>query len=427
MSRWLAVVILMVSMPLPACHPPNALASGFAIYEQGVAAMANGGAFAARASDPSAVYFNPAAIVGLEGVQVMGGTTAVLLRNGYFTSDATRTRFDQVGNVTFPSFLYITQRVGHGWGWGAGITFPSGVKTEWGPTFPGRFLSREASLTVVNANVNVAAALGNGWAAAAGIDYLRGDVETLSRNLDLGPLGFPGLEGTSRLTGDGAALGWNAALRWAGASGWRWGGSYRSAEKLHIQGRVQFGDIPPELQPLFPDGDAEGVLPLPATFATGLAYVSQSGWEGEFDIVWTGWSDFQHLALDFENNTFYGGEPVVADVLENEDWHDSFSFRAGVVRRLAARHRVRLGGYFDQTPVPADHLRPRLPDANRWSLQAGYGFGAAGGFFADVAYQAILLETRRAVGNPSDATNPVLPGEYGNFISRLGLGMGWRF
>jgi long-chain fatty acid transport protein len=229
------------------------------------------------------------------------------------------------------------------------------------------------------------------------------------------------------LTGDGTKLGWNAALRWAGAGGWRWGGSFRSAIQPHITGSVEFDGIPAGLQPLFPDGPGQSDLPLPATFSTGVAYVSPSGWEGEFDVVWTGWSDFEQLKIDFEKNTAVGPVPVVADVAQDEDWSDSFSFRAGLERHLPGGHALRMGAYLDKTPIAEDHLRPRLPDADRWSVQAGYGYQAAAGWGVDVAYQAIFVGDRQAVGNPEDATNPVLPGEYGNFISRVGLALGWRF
>ena len=407
--------------------PTTALASGFAIYEQSVHAIANGGAFTARASDASAVYFNPAAIMDLEGVQVMGGSTAIFLYQGSFVSQATGTRFEQADNIGFPFFVYATHRVNDRWGWGAGVNCPAGLKTEWGADFEGRFISRVSDISVINANLNLAAALGRGWSAAAGLDYVFADIKTLSRNLDLTPLGAPGVEGTSVLTGDGTKLGWNAALRWAGAGGWRWGGSFRSAIQPHITGSVEFDGIPAGLQPLFPDGPGQSDLPLPASFSTGVAYVSPSGWEGEFDVVWTGWSDFEQLKIDFEKNTAVGPVPVVADVAQDEDWSDSFSFRAGVERHLPGGHALRMGAYLDKTPIAEDHLRPRLPDADRWSVQAGYGYRATAGLGVDVAYQAIFVGDRQAVGNPGDATNPVLPGEYGNFISRVGLALGWRF
>ena len=51
-------------------------AAGYSIYEQGAAATAQAGAFAARASDPSAVFYNPAGIARQKaGIEI--GTTLI--------------------------------------------------------------------------------------------------------------------------------------------------------------------------------------------------------------------------------------------------------------------------------------------------------------------------------------------------------------
>ena len=406
--------------------PAAALGAGFAVYEQGVAATANGGAFTARASDASAVYFNPAALASHEGKEVMAGTTAILLHGGHFTSDATGASFDQVDNTTFPSYLYVTHRASRRFAWGAGLTFPSGLKTEWGPEFEGRFLSRMSSLAVMNGNVNVAASLGSGWSVAAGIDVAHVDVKELSRNIDLTPLGFAGQEGFTKMDGKGTGVGWNAAARWARGA-WMAGASYRSKIEPDIEGSVTFEDIPAPVAALFPNGGASASLPLPASLAVGLARTWGGVWETEFDAVWMGWSAFETLAIDLEKETQVGGNPVVQDVRQDESWDDAVSYRLGVARHLGSLHTLRLGGYRDMTPVPADHMRPRIPDANRSSVQIGYGFASESGILLDAAYQAIFFDDRAAIGSPSDPTNPVLPGEYGNFIGRIGLGIGYRF
>ncbi|HTK68236.1 MAG TPA: outer membrane protein transport protein [Candidatus Eisenbacteria bacterium] len=406
--------------------PNEAHSAGFAVYEQGVAATAQGGAFAARAPDASAVYFNPAALATHEGKEVMVGTTGILLHGGHFTSGTTGDRFDQVDNTTFPSYLYVTHRVSSRWAWDAGVTFPSGLKTEWGPEFEGRFISRMSSLAVMNVNANVARSLGSDFSVAAGVDVAHVDVKELSRNIDLTPLGFSGSEGFTRMQGAGTGVGWNAAARWARGA-WSAGASYRSKIRPGIDGTIVFEDIPPPLAPLFPDGGVSASLPLPASLAIGVAHTWGSSWETEADLVWMEWSAFESLNIDVENETQAGGNPVVQDIVQHENWRNALSYRLGAARHLGARHTLRLGGYRDVTPVPADHMRPRIPDSSRSSVQIGYGFASESGILIDVAYQAIFFDDRTAVGSATDPTNPVLPGEYGNFIGRIGLGLGYRF
>ena len=54
-------------------------AHSFELYDQGRAAQAQGGAFTAQADDPTAVYYNPAAIAQLKGNQVIAGTNIIWL------------------------------------------------------------------------------------------------------------------------------------------------------------------------------------------------------------------------------------------------------------------------------------------------------------------------------------------------------------
>ena len=51
--------------------------SGFSIYEHGSKASAMGGAFIAQANDASALFYNPAGITGLEGINVQLGLTII--------------------------------------------------------------------------------------------------------------------------------------------------------------------------------------------------------------------------------------------------------------------------------------------------------------------------------------------------------------
>ena len=123
-----------------------------------------------------------------------------------------------------------------------------------------------------------------------------------------------------------------------------------------------------------------------------------------------------------KNNT-----PLLEDVDQVEDWSDTLSFRAGYTYRVTEEHQVRLGFYYDQNPMDDEHVRPRLPDADRSSAQVGYGYAGKNGFTLDFAYQALFFKDRTAVGDPTSAENPVQPGVYRNFTSLVGISFGYRF
>jgi long-chain fatty acid transport protein len=404
-----------------------AFGSGYAIYEQGASAMAQAGAFTARASDPSALFFNPAGIMQLDGKQIYGGSTAVILSGSTFQSAPPGSDDEQEYAIAWPSALYYTHRLSDDAAWGLSITSPFGLRTQWGPSFVGRFISRESNLAVGVVNANLAFNLKPGWSMAIGLDWAKAQIRELSRNIDLSALCGPGCEGFTRLKGDGTDAGWNLALRWASREqGWRWGASYRSGMRPTIDGDIHF-DVPPPvaLTGLFPDGGVSAALPLPATAVTGIGYLSHKGrgkWEVEADVLWTDWSAFGRLQIDIKNNTL-----AVADISQLEDWHDTYSYRIGFTHHLTQSQDYRLGVYYDRNPIPDQHVRPRLPDADRKSLQAGYGFHTQKGFVVDIAYQALFFDDRRAMGSPTSTSDPVQPGLYRNFTSLVGLSLGWKF
>ena len=63
----------------------SAMAAGFRLPEAGAKAMGMGFSFVAQADDPSAIYFNPAGIVQLEGQNVMIGGTYIRENGAKFT------------------------------------------------------------------------------------------------------------------------------------------------------------------------------------------------------------------------------------------------------------------------------------------------------------------------------------------------------
>ena len=73
-SGIIAALALLTVLALPAFL----FANGFDIYEQSAKAVGLGGAFIAQADDPSAIFFNPAGIVQLEGTQLSLGVCPIM-------------------------------------------------------------------------------------------------------------------------------------------------------------------------------------------------------------------------------------------------------------------------------------------------------------------------------------------------------------
>ena len=61
----------------------SAYSSGFSIYEASVRANGMLGAFSAYAEDASSIFYNPAGLGGLEGINITGGATVIAPRSSF--------------------------------------------------------------------------------------------------------------------------------------------------------------------------------------------------------------------------------------------------------------------------------------------------------------------------------------------------------
>ena len=64
----------------------NTFPNGFIISEQDAEAMGSASAFAARASNPSAIFYNPAGITQLDGINMTFGSNLITIKTIYHKS-----------------------------------------------------------------------------------------------------------------------------------------------------------------------------------------------------------------------------------------------------------------------------------------------------------------------------------------------------
>jgi long-chain fatty acid transport protein len=416
------------------------LASGFSIYEQSGKASAQAGAWVARSDDAAANWYNPAALVHLEGKQVQFGMNMITVGSDTELSSSDiewglpmEMTFETDGEVATPLHFYYSHKVNDRFAWGVGLNNPFGLVSAW-TDIPVTLSHQRAELHTFLLNPNIAFAINDHWSFGFGWTYILADIKEFSRVIDQSALlGLDPLSvlGETDLSGDGDDWGWDAALHYK-ADNWSFGFTYRSALDPLIEGNVVFSDINPALGPggadLFPNGPGTAVLNLPAQAAIGVAFMPNDKWEVEFDITWAGWSDFEALEIDFENETFIEPfpdvfVPVVEDIYLREDWSNTKAFRLGAAYKLSDRHALYFGALTDEAPVPVDTLRPSIPDSDRDSVTIGYGFSGAKWDF-DFYYMPLWFDKITADGAQEEG---VIDGTYSSFTHLAGVTVNYRF
>lgn len=368
----------------------EAAASGYALREQ--SAVGQGAAFAgsaARGDDPSMLFFNPASMAWLPGIQaaIVGSGiwpdseahSGAASRNALLGGSAITGSLG--GNASHSAFLpalYGTAAAGEQWRLGLSVTMPWGLVTK----YPNDFIGRYHALTSSLRSIDIAPAVS--WkplpnlAVGAALVIQYADAR-LSNAVDFGAIGalsglgrfglLPGTrDGRATVSGDDTAVGWQLGAQWEPLAGTRLGISFRSAVFHDLRGDATFQGVPVplNLSPQFANTGARAKLTTPEVLSLGISHRLNERWTLLGGADWTNWSRLRDLIVQFDN----GRAPSVTE----ERWKDSWFLSLGTEYRATDALTLRAGFAYDQTPVRTETRTPRIPDADRYWLSIGASY-----------------------------------------------------
>ncbi|MEZ4460565.1 MAG: outer membrane protein transport protein [bacterium] len=388
-------------------HADDALAAGFAVAEQGAAALGQGNAVTGTPDATGASMFNPAAVT-TSGLFAGGTITAVAPFSTHEDETSTTSEFGiatppalHVGFVTDSPLVL---------GGVVGLNVPFGATLAWPADWSGRFEVTRISLQVFEVSGNAIVGYRTPTFSvqlAAGPRLLRSTVE-LQRNVDA-----VDTEGKVELGGAATALSYQVAT-FAQIHDLGVGVSFRPGATLSYEGSADFQQIPIELAVAAHDQDVKTSVDLPTRIAAGLSYDLGLG-RVSADVEYFGWSSFKSFGIDFD-------DPNTPDVNEPRNWSDTVAIRAGYEHRaFDSPLRLRGGLVWDPTPSPDDTLSPTLPDGNRVVVSVGATWSFGPNIDADLGFAHVTVLEKEAEGED------VFPGRYSGFAEILSLGTRMRF
>ncbi|MEW6682549.1 MAG: outer membrane protein transport protein [Nitrospirota bacterium] len=388
-------------------------ASGFSIYDFGAAEQAKGNAVVAQVDAPSAVFYNPAGLAGLEGTDLQVGTTAVFPKTA-FHSNVTGQDTDGDAGAAFPSYLFVSQRLAGAWGMGIGIFAASGNKVEYPKDWEGRFVVTSAELRQVHLAPSVAYRVSPQVSVGAGVVLTRADFQQASQ-IDLSLFSLP--EGTADLEGDGYGVGANVGMQ-ARFGATAVGAVYKSASSISFDGNARF-QVPAPAASLFPSGGMETSLKFPQMVIVGVANRAIPRLTLEGDVQWSNWNTLDSQAIRFDTNTL-----TVQDTSVPLDWQDTWTFRIGGQYDVSDTVAFRAGYSFDPSAVPDSTLSPVFPEPDKQQITVGLGI-TRGSWTIDLLYGVLITESRQA--NNSLTGLPIHNGTYDSSTQAVGLSVRGRF
>jgi long-chain fatty acid transport protein len=368
--------------------------------------MGQGGAFAARASDLSAMYFNPAGLAFQTGTQVLLGATLIMPKTSFFGPEQLNTNQEtkMVSQTFNPINAYVSYQITDDLVAGVSVNNPYGLCTEWPTGWSGRFISTKVDLQTYYFGPTLAYKFGDKFSVGAGASYVTGKVtlnSVLSDPFD--PHANVSIEA------NGTGIGWNLGVMYKLSGDLSIGASYRSQVKIDANGTATFDPY----RSVYPAGDVSSSLTLPATGFLGVSYSPIKNLSLEADYQFVGWSSYKELALTFKKDNSVEVSP--------KDYVDTYIIRFGAEYRMGDC-QLRAGYIYDHTPAPTKYVEPLLPDATRNEVSVGLGYSLTKNISLDLSYMFIKFDQRQAVGT---AIN--FDGTYNSSANLIAVDFGYSF
>ena len=367
-------------------HTSVVRAGGYMIPHQTARGLSMGDALTAGVTDPSAVYYNPAALSEVDG-------NAVLLNGGYINvissvANSGRRSSNQNHHNFLASGFANYHIAGSHLTAGIGIYSPFGLATDFDGDFT-RFAANQTGLKTLFVTPALSWHPSKYFSLGAGVSFVHAS-GLFSRSLCLdvvfgGPAcSIPGAaEGHVRVTDTANAFTYNIGLLVKPQDNLKFGLSY------HARTDVRFDSADVKLAGVVGPTTTRAKIrpiPLPSVIKIGAFWKINPHWGTEILYEHTRWSEFKNVTA-----VFLGG-PLPGFSLP-QDWKNTSTVCLGSYYTLNNNWEIRGGLALDESPIPSKTLNPSIPDADKLTLSAGVGY-TWNRLSIDVGYMAVFYKTR---------------------------------
>ncbi|MEE9553654.1 MAG: outer membrane protein transport protein [candidate division Zixibacteria bacterium] len=415
--------VLVVALIALSLAVGNVFAGGFALSGVGSKAIGMGGAFRGLADDWSAAYWNPAGLTQLEQSEITGmgvflnpriqytpsityGGVEVGYRNGDIRYPNDKTLFipDVGGFFKLENVEGITA--------GLAIFVPNGLSSEWDLFNPSRSMDirvpypwydHKSDLKVIDFHPTVAKSfMDDRLSLGLGISLQHGSI--IFKKTVLTPSGIPipheNLLLDIEIDGDGWGYGANFGVLYKLSDKLQFGLSGRTGTTLKMEGiashelyvfdndelkdilianKEASGASPAEIallrllfgtDNLTSEPDATADVTTPADFGFGLAFKPTEKLTFSGEVAYTQWSALDSILIELDGVDPIGQPAEDSPIMLN--WENTLRFSFGAEYWAADPLAIRLGYYFDPSPIPDETFSPLIPDlGDKHSLNLG--------------------------------------------------------
>ncbi len=434
-------VVLLLSVAISQTNISHAVGSGALGNIAGVSAkaMGYGYAFGGIADDPSAIYFNPAGLTQVKGLQYVAGAS-VLEFNTDHTASATTAggRNGQedktASNNPLVPFFYISYSKHESpLTYGLGVNSPFGLITEWKDDSFSKFYATKSKLLMYVINPSVAYKLSEKFSVGAGVDFFNvfdAELNSMVANVD-SPLipGSPTGNGRKRLTGDGTGWGYNLGIHMKANEKNSFGLSYRSQVNVIIEGETELTGLQdgtafafngnPAISSFKTNTSTEFKFPQSLLF--GYGYKPNDKWTILADYEWVNWNVVTDTTFNYERRS-----PLDTTAHRvSRNWKNTNNIGFGAELKANNWWDLRFGAFAYERVIPSETLEASLPESGRWGINIGSGFHF-GNNSIDVAYNPVFLN-KRSINNNEERTTYSQDGDFKSTLHVFSVSFSQKF
>lgn len=370
-------------------------AGGFALSGVGSRATAMGGAYRGLSNDATAMFWNPAGLAFQDGNMVdLGGTFIMPSAKWTNPNHPTTTSFrpgeteSEKALKAFPN-AFLTMAKHPKLKYGLGVFVPYGLGSTWDlyetpplpnwADFPENEMS--SSIAVIDVHPSVAYQIMPNLAAGAGISLMYGTI-------DLAKIGASSVPtaalATTDISGKGIGFGANIGIMYKPTVCMSVGLTGKLPSSISMEGDTEVMNYFLAGAPAGATFDTETTLKLPAEIGFGISNTRIPNLTINLDYAYTMWSRLDKVDLELAG---VGTSTLLFD------WKDTSRISFGAEYAMGCND-IRLGAYWDQTPIPEETQTPTLSDiGDKISANLGWGrkFGKIG---VDANFQYVMFTER---------------------------------
>ena len=362
-------------------------AGGYRVSTQGQRALAMGHSGVAVVNSAELAFFNPAGLVYLENkINISAGMTGVI-SNVKWQNEMTGGFAETESSLRTPFYLYASYSVSEKLALGLSVYTPYGSSVEWPTDWAGSHLINNIDLQAIYIQPLISYKITDNLSVGGGPIFVTGSVN-FNRNINRTLTDEQGNRSNVEVDASGVtSFGWSASAMYSPMENLRIGVNYRSEIILEAKdGDATFSNVPNS--PLAPVSNGtvsfDAELPMPAELTVGLSYEFDK-WLFAFDYNRTFWGVYESLDIDFAPEN-------IPDSFNPRNYKDSSTYRFGVQYAALDKLDLRLGYYFDESPVQSGYFAPETPRNDSHGFTGGFSYQISSKVAIDASFAYLRFE-----------------------------------